>query len=386
MATKTRRAQLEFMHREAVTKGRYLEALIDACNEVIISADSLGMITTWNLAAERLYGYSKEEIIGSPVSVLCPADRVLEQQRLLEAAARGQVSSEFGTQRSHKNGSPLDVSVTISRIMEDDSLSGFCCVTHDIAERLRSRDRLEELVRDGAHALFRSRAETLRGLALAAEYRDYETARHTERVGESAARLAAGLDLPASLVRTIRDAAPLHDVGKIGIPDKILLNPGKLTTAEFEAIKQHTLLGSKLLAGSDGETLQLGEQIARTHHERWDGHGYPDGLPGETIPIAGRIVAVADAFDSMTHQRPYRSACTVDAALGELARCSGSQFDPRVIDAFLRLDHHTSQDERAPASDEPKTETRRVLIRGARPSLETPRRLRAKASAITAPQ
>jgi response regulator RpfG family c-di-GMP phosphodiesterase len=171
---------------------------------------------------------------------------------------------ELDTQRLNKNGSLLDVSVTISRIMEAGSVSGFCAVTHDITDRVRARDELEQRVRERTHDLFRSRAETLQSLALAAEYRDHETAQHTERVGENAAQLG----LPASVVALIRQAAPLHDVGKIGIPDQILLKPAQLTPEEVAIMKQHTTLGARLLAGSDGEILQLAEQIALTHHER----------------------------------------------------------------------------------------------------------------------
>src|ERR1035438_6137015 len=141
----------------------------------------------------------------------------------------------------------------------------------EVRDRVRARVELERSVRERTHDLFRSRAATLQSLARAAEYRDYETAQHTERVGHNAARLAAQLGLPASLAALIREAAPLHDVGKIGIPDQILLKPAKLTPEEFEIMKQHTILGARLLAGSDGEVLQLGEQIALTHHERWDG-------------------------------------------------------------------------------------------------------------------
>jgi putative two-component system response regulator len=347
--------------REAAARGVHLEAVVDASNEAIMSADADGLIRTWNRAATELYGYTKDEIFGRPVSVLSAPDRVREQRLLMQRVARGQVSVEFDTQHVHKDGSRLDISVTISRIMQGGVLSGFCAVTHDIAARVRLRDALEERIREGNLALFRSRAETLKALALAAEYRDYDTAKHTERVGESAALLAAGMGLPESQISLIREAAPLHDVGKIGIPDEILLKPGRLNAAEFDAIKQHTILGARLLAGSRGEILQFGEQIAQTHHERWDGLGYPCGLAGEGIPIAGRIVAVADSFDAMTHERPYRHACPIEEALTEMTRCSGTQFDPRVTDAFLRL-RHGETNERLPADGrriEPSTSARR---------------------------
>jgi PAS domain S-box-containing protein len=330
---------VEAKRQRAAVRGVRLATLIDASNEAIMSADADGLIVTWNRAAEALYGYTEAEITGQPLSVISPPEKVLEQRQLLQAAARGDVNVELDTQRVHKNGSLLDVSVTVSRIMQDGLLSGFCTVNHDIRDRVRARVELERSVRERTHDLFRSRAATLQSLARAAEYRDYETAQHTERVGHNAARLAAQLGLPASLAALIREAAPLHDVGKIGIPDQILLKPAKLTPEEFEIMKQHTILGARLLAGSDGEVLQLGEQIALTHHERWDGNGYPAGLAAEAIPIAARIVAVVDSFDAMTHDRPYRSPSSLGEALAEISRCSASQFDPQVVKAFLQLHH-----------------------------------------------
>ena len=347
MLTASEMAQVDRERREAAARGLHLAALVNASNDAIISADANGMITTWNRAAEKLYGYPEEEIIGRSMAVLCPPARRGELARLLRAVAAGDVRIEVETQRLHMDGSLLDVSVTDSRIMEAGSLLGFCAVAHDISERVRSRDRLEEQVREGTHDLVRSRAETLRSLALAAEYRDGDTAMHTERVAASAARIAAELGLPSTLVDLIGEAAPLHDVGKIGIPDSILLKRGTLTTAESETMRQHTILGSRILAGSDGEVLRLAEQIALTHHEHWDGNGYPAGLAGEEIPVAGRLVAVADAFDAMTHERTYRSAVAVELALAEISRCSGSQFDPGVVAALLRLNGHGHARERA---------------------------------------
>jgi putative two-component system response regulator len=327
-------ARVDWEHPDAAAKGLHLAALVDASNDAIVSTDAEGMVTTWNRAAEELYGYTADEITGRSMSLLCPPAKVGEQLRLLQAVAEGAVSIEFDTQRLHKDGSLLDVSITDSRIMADGVLSGFCAVTHEIGARVRSHDRLQEKLRIGLKDLARSRAETLHRLALAAEYRDHETSLHTERVGRAAARVAATLGLSVSFVGLVGEAAPLHDVGKIGIPDSILLKPGKLTAIEFEAMKQHTVLGQALLAGSDSELLRLAGQIALTHHEQWNGTGYPSGLAGDAIPIAGRIVAVVDAVDAMTHERPYKSASTVEEARLEIARCSGSHFDPRVVRAF----------------------------------------------------
>jgi len=179
--------------------------------------------------------------------------------------------------------------------------------------------------------------EDLKRLALVSEYRDDETNRHTERVARSAQLLALELGMDAEFAWTIARAAPLHDVGKVGIPDSILLKPGKLTEREFEVMMTHTAIGGRILAQGDFRIVQMAMEIALTHHERWDGSGYPRGLRGEEIPLAGRMVAVVDAFDAMTHDRPYRPAGTIEDAIAELRRCSGSQFDPRVLEAFLEM-------------------------------------------------
>jgi response regulator RpfG family c-di-GMP phosphodiesterase len=180
-------------------------------------------------------------------------------------------------------------------------------------------------------------ADALRRLAMAAEYRDDNTREHTERVGDLAARLARHLSCDDRTVLLVRQAAPLHDLGKIAIPDNVLLKPGPLTSEEFEVVKTHALLGARVLAGSDSDLLATAEVIARTHHERWDGSGYPDGLAGEAIPLEGRVVHLADVFDVLVHERPYKESWTVEAAAEEIRRGAGTQFDPQVVQAFEAL-------------------------------------------------
>jgi putative two-component system response regulator len=205
---------------------------------------------------------------------------------------------------------------------------------HEIAQRLAREN--ERLLRED------SQLQVIQRLALAAEYRDDETGQHTRRVGELSARIGAALGMPDGELFLLREAAPLHDVGKIAIADSILLKPGPLTPAQFEQMKVHTTQGAALLAGPGFALLDMASRIALTHHERWDGAGYPSGLAGEAIPLVGRIVAVADVFDALTHARPYKQAWTMGDSLCEIRGQSGRQFDPEIVEAFLAVQHPTA--------------------------------------------
>jgi len=195
---------------------------------------------------------------------------------------------------------------------------------------------LEAKVRDRTRELEAAQIEIIERLARAAEFRDDNTGQHTERVGQMAALLARQIGLPDAQVSLIRRAAPLHDVGKIGIPDSVLLKLGKLTPEEFEIVKTHTTIGARILSGSRFTILRLAEEIAFNHHERWDGDGYV-GMSGSAIPLTGRIVALADVFDALTQKRPYKAAWPVSEAISEIDRQRGRQFDPALVDAFLRV-------------------------------------------------
>lgn len=196
---------------------------------------------------------------------------------------------------------------------------------------------LEATVEARTAALRASQMEVLQRLGQAAEYRDDETGLHTQRVGELSAAIAAALGLPADQVELIRRAAPLHDVGKIGIADGLLTKPNALTPEEFEQMKTHTTIGAHLVGGGESPFLRTAESIARSHHERWNGAGYPQGLKGEEIPIDARIVSVADVFDILSHDRPYRKAWAREEALAEIRKQAGEQFDPAVVEAFFKV-------------------------------------------------
>lgn len=214
--------------------------------------------------------------------------------------------------------------------------------THFLQLRVIEQNQvLEDRVRERTQDLQISQLETLERLALASEYRGDDTGQHVHRVSNNCALLANALGWDAARIELLRKAAPLHDVGKIGIPDEVLLKPHKLTPEEWELMKSHTIIGARILSGSRFPLLQMAESIALTHHEKWDGTGYTPGMSGEAIPLEGRIVAVADVFDALTHERPYKRAWPVAEAVREIQNQAGRHFDPDVVAAFITLPHET---------------------------------------------
>jgi putative two-component system response regulator len=206
----------------------------------------------------------------------------------------------------------------------------------DISNALHRR-RLEADRREAAEsALQRAYAGTLSRLSRAVEYHDGATGAHLDRVGSYSADIAIALGLPEAQVELLRLAAPLHDMGKIAVGDRILRKTGMLTDHERHVMEQHTEIGHDLLGDSGSELLELAATVAWTHHERWDGSGYPRGLNGEEIPLVGRIVAVADVFDALSSDRPYRPRLSLDEAQAWIVEGSGRAFDPEIVDAFVR--------------------------------------------------
>lgn len=192
-------------------------------------------------------------------------------------------------------------------------------------------DRLERLQAD----LRVAREETIVRLAKAAEFRDDETAAHLQRMSHYCFLIGHKSGLDEYTCEMLRIASPMHDVGKIGIPDHILLKPGRLTPDEYMIMKQHAEIGYQILSGSNSPLVKLAANIAHTHHEKWDGSGYPRGLTGDSIPIEGRIAAVADVFDALTSERPYKKAWPIEEAAGLLRKGRGAHFDPNLVDLFL---------------------------------------------------
>ncbi len=201
----------------------------------------------------------------------------------------------------------------------------------------RYNETLEERVAERTRDLAEAQVEIIHRLALAAEYRDDLTGRHAERVGLLSALIGKELGMPDEEVKLLRRAATLHDVGKIGVSDTILQKPGPLTDEEYRAMQEHTTIGERILSGGRFALLRMAGEIATSHHEWWNGEGYGNGLAGEAIPLTGRIVAVADVFDSLSHERPYKRAFTRDETLALIQEGRREQFDPQVVDAFMAL-------------------------------------------------
>jgi len=282
-----------------------------------------------DLKMPRLDGFGILELLGDgaspdpdlPVLVLTADATRDTKRRALAAGAR-----DFLTK-------PLDVDEVLLRIANMLDI-------RSLTLELRAKNAtLEDRVIERTRELEESHIETFERLALAAEYRDDDTGQHTRRVGRMAALLGQELGLAPDVVQLLERAAGLHDVGKIGVPDAILLAPRKLTVEEFEIVKSHTVIGAKILSGSRSPLMRMAEEIAWSHHERWNGSGYAGAIADE-IPLTGRITTVADVFDALTHERPYKEAWPLDRAIAEIAEQRGEQFDPRVADAFVATQDH----------------------------------------------
>ena len=234
-------------------------------------------------------------------------------------------------------GKPFDSAEVLLRIRNH-------LETRFLYQKLRGQNaELEAKVMERTQELEQSQLEVLERLAAAVEFRDDDTGNHTRRVAHVSAMLAQKIGIESITVELIRRAAPLHDIGKVGIPDSILLKAGPLTGDEFEIMKTHTVIGSRMLSKGRSELVRFSQRIARSHHEWWDGSGYPDRVSGQSIPLEARIVAVADFLDALTHERPYRPAWGIDETLAEIKRRSGTHFDPSVIKALNEIDWRDSK-------------------------------------------
>ena len=206
-------------------------------------------------------------------------------------------------------------------------------------EALKDQNKiLEEKVRERTKELADTQIELLQRLGLAAEQRDNETGQHIKRMSEYCRLLGKAVGLSPEEYNDLALASTMHDVGKIGISDTILLKPGKLTDKEFETMKTHSMIGAKILSHSNSKLLKLAETISLTHHESWDGTGYPQGLKGEEIPLIGRIACICDVFDAIISERPYKKAWPIDKSVEHIKSCSGTFFDPELVNLFLSME------------------------------------------------
>jgi CHASE2 domain-containing sensor protein len=245
-----------------------------------------------------------------------------------------------GAQLAFQNGTIVDVAAPLLALI----LGAFGAIAwSEFAERRvrtrvsRDNELLERRVRERTSDLADAEREIAHRLGVAVEWRDAETGVHIERMGRLCERLAREVGLSVVEAELLRHASALHDVGKVGIPDEILLKPGKLDPAEWAQMQTHTTIGAAILSGSKSALVQMAEEIARSHHERWDGSGYPDGLKGDEIPLPARICAVCDVFDALLSPRPYKDAWPLPEVIRELASLRGNHLDPALVDAFLPL-------------------------------------------------
>jgi PAS domain S-box-containing protein/putative nucleotidyltransferase with HDIG domain len=311
--------------------------------DLFCTANFDGYFEELNPAWERALGHPLEELRSRPfMDFVHPEDREATEEELTKLS-RGIDTHSFRNRYRTADGQYRWLEWNVH---PDPDGKKLYATARDITIQreaevaaLDQHEGLERTVRERTRELEDSRLEVLRRLAVVGEYRDDDTYQHTERVGRTAARIARRLDLSAHDVELIRRAAPLHDIGKVGIPDAILMKQGSLTDEEFRAMQAHVLIGARILAQGRFAVLHVARAIALSHHERWDGSGYPYGLAGDSIPLVGRIAAVADVFDALTHERPYKPAWPVAAAVAEIEEVAGTHFDPDVVEAFLGLDH-----------------------------------------------
>lgn len=234
-----------------------------------------------------------------------------------------------------RSGQAVGVMQLINHLGKDGSFHAFSSRDQQIGLALASMAAISVRNAKLRDALQKSHLDTIMRLSTAAEFRDDDTGEHIKRVSLYCETLARRMGMAPQLLQLMLFASPMHDIGKLGVPDAILSKPGQLTPEERKIMQTHTLIGARILQQGGNELLAIAEKIARSHHERWDGTGYPDGLAGEAIPIEGRITAVADVFDALTSARVYKPAFEIDHAAGIIVDQRGRHFDPTLVDAFV---------------------------------------------------
>ncbi len=321
--------------------------LFDTILSSIIIVDPLGRIVNWNYTAEQLYGYGREEVMGEEYDALFRSSQqrpgILAIFELVEQNQGRYLEAEVPRQR--KDGTMIYTYASYSSIQNTSGETiAFSVIEKDLTERIN----LEKKLKESFDQLKETQSATILGFARLTEYRDKDTGKHLRHIREYVGVLAKSLRgrpeyrdyISDSYLDDLCLSSVLHDVGKVAIEDSILLKPGKLTGEEFSRIRDHTRMGGDALRDVDRDLkrqsfLTLGKEIAYYHHERWDGKGYPAGLRGKDIPLSARIVALADVYDALTSDRPYRRAMPHQEAKAIIVEGRGTQFDPDLVDAFL---------------------------------------------------
>lgn len=307
--------------------------VVESAADLLTVIDAEGRVLYENQVVEELLGYPQGALVGrSAFELIHPSDFAAAVSLLAELAAGRRASATIASRFRRADGAWCVLRST-GRIMRTEGGAPRIVVTSREAEAVPGGGSLAAAE---AEELEEARVEVVERLARAAEFRDDDTGRHLRRVGELSAALAAGMGLPSQQVEILHRAAPLHDVGKIGIPDAILRKPGPLDPAEEEVMRTHPLLGARILEGGRTPLIRSAEAIALSHHERWDGRGYPWRVAGNEIPLPARIVSLVDFYDALTHDRPYRRAWDPARVLELIREESGARFDPAVVRAFLR--------------------------------------------------
>lgn len=326
---------VELHHQELELQ---LQALVDNIEVPLFVKNLDGIYLVANHAVAQSMGMTRGEIIGSRDQDILTAQNLAVVRGVDDRIRRDGVSHEQEETFEVDGETRVFLTIKFPLVDAERRISAIGGIATDITAKKQAEHLQRELTRSQERAIYdlkHSRLETVHRLAKAVEFHDKGTGEHIERMATVASFLASQAGLNADQVDLIRSAAPMHDVGKIGVSDQIIRKPGKLTDEERQEMELHTVIGYEMLKGSESDLLAMAATIALTHHERWDGGGYPNGLEGEDIPIEGRLVAVADVFDALLSDRSYRPAFTLQQTIEMMKGGRGSQFDPELVDILL---------------------------------------------------
>lgn len=349
-----------------------LESIIADSFDALVKINSEGKVQGWNSSCERIFGWTRQEALGRYVADLIIPPQFHDEHhkginRFLNTGVRGIINQHVETTALRKDRTEFPVELTISAIKHHDHYV-FSAVVRDISERKRLEKQNQgyalelgkSLKKEKFHRqaieiansqlqnfstqleinlmeLEKAYLQTLNSLSLAAEFKDEDTGQHLARISRYCDILTKAAGLSQEESKNIALASPMHDIGKVGIPDLVLQKNSKLTQAEFDMVKQHTHIGAEILGDSDSTVIALAREIALSHHEKWNGKGYPQGLAGENIPLSARIVGLVDCFDALTSPRPYKIPYPVEMAYEIIVKEKGGSFDPDLVECFIKV-------------------------------------------------